>query len=283
MQPPQGATNQVDNSGGEGDTPPKSQGDKLSEISRIYRGEPPEGAEGQPAGDGEGSEGAVNTSPTTLDDLAKSADIDVEALYKVPIPMGGEEGETLTLGELKDIGKKDRDLTVRELKLEEDYRKKNGDLLKAQGGLRELIAALPDKALTPEARQKAAELYATKVQAEESRTLELIEEWKDPQTRKAEEEEMRQHLMEYGLPSTYLDSVIHAEARYYIRENMLREKRINAAIEQAEKVSPGSTGTGAAAPKHRATSGIQRRGRVQTQREQTAQASRILNEGLRRA
>lgn len=284
VQRPEGPTDAattppVDNAGEPAQPVELTAAEKLQQISDAFRGNE-SGADGQPTPDGEQPDGATDSLPMTLEQMADGLSLDVETLYKTAIPLGDDK--SMTLGELKHIAQKDNDITVRELQLEEDHSKRTGELLRAQGELKELIAALPDKALSKEAREKAAAVYDAKVAAERKLTAEAIPEWADETARIEDLSAMVEHLAEYGFPASYLASVVDHRSIRYIRENMRRETRIRAALAKVEEVPPDATGTQSRiAPSKPPAGRPSRSGRV-TNAQKAAQVSSIIGRAIRR-
>lgn len=219
----------------------------MAQIGDILAGEPPTGAEGQPEGAGEGLEGAAQTSPKTLDELAKSAGLEVDALYALAVPLGGDQ--SMTLGELKDIAKKDSELTVRELEIEERLAERTADLVQSRGELQELFSLLPKSAVSDELRKKAQDVFSAKVTAERKRARESIEGWDDDATRRSDIEGMIDHLGKYGFEKSFLLSVIDHRMVNFIRESWQREKRMTDALRKARELKAAQRGSSAPAGK----------------------------------
>lgn len=252
----------------------------LEEVTKIMRGEPSEGAEGHDSDAGEGSEGAAKASPKTLEDLAKSAGLEVDALYDLAIPIGeGDQAKTLTLGEIKDIAKQASDLTVRGLELDESHAKRTADLMRDRGELQELFALLPETARTDELREKARNIFEAKAKAERRRAREAIDGWDDDQKRLEDLEGMVEHLEGYGFEKTYLMGVLDHRMVNYIRESWQREKRMTEAMERVKQLrAAGSKPAPAAAPAPRRSSANgASRGRA-GQRETVSRVASLLNE-----
>ena len=148
------------------------------------------------------------------------------------------DGESRTIGELKDLVGKQDTFTVRELELEEEYSKRDQELLRAQNELRELIAALPRNAIKPEALQKAAQRHEATVQRERQATLEVIPEWKDESRRTEELTSLVDHLEGYGFPKAFITQVHDHRLLKYFRDSWQRQVRIDKALAQVKAKRP---------------------------------------------
>lgn len=253
--------------------------EKLQQISDAFRGREP-AADGQPSSDDGQPDGASDSSSMTIEQVADGLQIDLESLYRTVIPLGADK--QMTLGELKHIAQKDSEITVRELQLEEEHSKRTGELMRAQGELQELLAGLGDKALSKEAREKAAAVYEAKVVRERNLTREAIPEWSDEATRTEDLQAMVEHLADYGFPLSYLPTVVDHRSIRYIRENMLRERRIREALAKVTEVPPQSSGTQTRTAPSQPAAGATRRGGRTTNAQKAAQVSSILNRAIRR-
>ena len=113
--------------------------------------------------------------------------------------------------------------------------------MQAQEELRELMAALPEKAIKPEVLQKVRDKHEAQMQLERGRTLEVIPEWQDQETRTADMEGMADHLKQYGYPVNHLERVADHRQIKYIRDNWHREQRIRKALAAVKAGKPNPT------------------------------------------
>ncbi len=209
----------------------------LEELAAALGTETPEGDE--PTGNGDAGEKPKKAKLSDLKGLAEQLGVEVKDLYGIKIP-SAKEGESFTLGELKDEMQKRSDFTVRELQWEEDRQAKQAEFSRAEGELRELLSALPVEALNPQVVEAARRKFADHVKAEQAKTLEAIPEWRDTARFDADMAEMAEHLAGYGFAPNYLATVNDARTLRYIRDNHLREKRVRAALASVtEKKTPG--------------------------------------------
>lgn len=221
----------------------------LAEL--LSAGEKPEDGD-KPTGDGgteDGTPGEKPTKgkPTDLKSLAEKLETKPEDLYSIKVPM--PNGESKTLGELKDLAAAQDKFTLRELQFEEERTRKEGELIRSQSELRELMAALPEGSVKPEVLEKVRAKHEATLKLERERTLEAIPEWKDEDRRTEDINGMVEHLKGYGFPENYLKTVFNHRTIKYIRDNYLREQRIRKALEQVKSAKPGKTASSKAAGK----------------------------------
>lgn len=179
-------------------------------------------------------------APKKFNDLAGKLGLELDDLYKLEISQA-EDGTPVTVENLKDHYAKQVDVSMREIEFEERRTKQETDLLQAQEELRELMDSLPPGAIKPEVLQKVREKHDKQVQLERNRTLEVIPEWQDQQTRIADIEGMAEHMKQYGYPVDYLERVADHRQIKYIRDNWRRETRIRQALEKVRAGKPNPT------------------------------------------
>ncbi len=189
------------------------------------------------SGDASGSEDAA---PTKFNDLAGTLGLELDDLYKLEISQA-EDGSPVTVENLKDHYAKQADVSMRELEFEERRTQQESDLMQAQEELRELMAALPEKAIKPEVLQKVRDKHEAQMHLERKRTLEVIPEWQDQETRTADMEGMADHLKQYGYPVNHLERVADHRQIKYIRDNWQREQRIRKALAAVKAGKPNPT------------------------------------------
>lgn len=179
-------------------------------------------------------------APKKFNDLAERTGLDLDTLYKLELHTA-EDGTPVTIETLKDRYTADTGLTVREMEFEERKTREEGAILQAQEQLRELMAALPERAIKPEVLQKLRDNHEAKIAVERQRTLEIIPEWQDEARRTADIEGMAAHLERYGYPPTHLGQIADHRQLRYIRDNWQRELRIRKALEAVKAGKPNPT------------------------------------------
>lgn len=224
-----------------GDDP--GQGDQGDQGSGESRNQGDQGDQGGESDDGKPGESQAKGKPKTVNELAERLGVTVKDLYEIKFPLGnqaGGDGESRTLGELKDMASQHGQFEVDRMQFEESKTKRENEFMRAQAEMSELLSMLPKNAIKPELLQAVANKRTALLKREKARTLEVIPEWSDEETETAERGEMQEHLSAYGYSRSYLDSVTDHRTLKYIRDNMQRQKRIERALAQVKQVSkPG--------------------------------------------
>ena len=184
--------------------------------------------------------GSDDAAPTKFNDLAGKLGLELDALYKLEVSQA-EDGTPVTVENLKDHYALQGDLSMREIDFEERRTKQESELMQAQEELRELLAALPEKAIKPEVLQNIRNKHDAQKTLERRRTLEVIPDWKDEKTRTADIEGMSEHMKQYGYPVDYLERVADHRQIKYIRDNWQREQRIRTALAKVKAGRPNPT------------------------------------------
>ena len=191
------------------------------------------------ASDGTAS-GSKDAAPTKFNDLAGKLGMKLDDLYKLEIAQA-EDGTPVTIENLKDHHAQQADVSMREIEFEERKTQQESELLQAQEELRELMAALPEQAIKPEVLQKVRSKHEAQMQLERQRTLQVIPEWNDKETRTTEMQGMSDHLKQYGFPVDHLERVADHKQIKYIRDNWRREQRIRKALAAVKAGKPNPT------------------------------------------
>jgi len=213
-----------------------------------------------PGGDEAEADGSQDAKPTKFNDLAGTLGMELDDLYKLEIAQA-EDGSPLTIENLKDSHSKQGDVSLREIEFEERRTQQESELMRAQEELRELMAALPEKAIKPEVLQKVRDKHDAQVTLERRRTLEVIPDWNDEQTRSTDIEGMSEHMKQYGYPVDYLARVADHRQLKYIRDNWRREQRIRSALAKVKAGKPNPTSKqkpATKAPSKRPLAGVDR-------------------------
>ena len=196
--------------------------------------------EEQDAGASGDADGSQRAKPTKFNDLAGATGLELNDLYKLEIAQAAD-GSPITIENLKDNHSKQADYSMREIEFEERRTKQENDIMQAQEELRELMAALPEKAIKPEVLQKVREKHDAQMQMERARTMEVIPEWQDEKTRTGDLAGMSEHLKQYGYPINHLERVADHRQIKYIRDNWRREQRIRKALDAVRAGKPNPT------------------------------------------
>lgn len=212
--------------------------ESLGEL--LQESEPVEPGDEEGAGASGEESGSENSTPSKFNDLAGKLDMELDALYKLEISQAAD-GTPVTIEDLKDRFTKHDDLSMREIEFEERRTTQESEILQAQEELRELMASLPPKAISPEVLNKVRAKAEAQRTLEQQRTLELIPSWQDQDTRTADLTGMAEHLKQYGYPVDHLQRVADARQIKYIRDNWQREQRIRKALEAVKAGKPNPT------------------------------------------
>lgn len=205
---------------------------------------------------------------TQFNDLAGKLNVELDDLYKLAISES-EDGSPVTIEDLKDSYAKRDEFALRELEFEETSVARETELLQAQEEVRELLAALPEKAVKPEVLQKVRDKHVAKMTMEKQRTLDVIPTWQDEKQRTADIEGMAEHLKQYGFPVNYLERVADHRQVKYIRDNWQREQRMRQALSKIRAGKPNPTPSAkpaAKAPQKQPLTGV-RKGSARNQLE----------------
>lgn len=203
-----------------------------ADADQDHDDDSPGGDEGKPSGSKKEAQPVKR-----FNDLAGATGLDLDALYKLEVSLS-EGGEPVTIEQLKDSYAQREDFSLRELEFEERRAQQESELLRASAELQEILQALPANAVRKDVLEKIRAKSERTAQAERQRTLEVIPEWKDEARRTDDLAAMVEHLGNYGIPKTYLNQVMDHRHFKYIRDNMLRERRIREAIAKVKAGKP---------------------------------------------
>lgn len=224
-------------------TPPKAKEGNNAEGSGENADEPKRLSLAELFGnsdDGEDGETRLNLSDDSPDDPSKPPD-SVEAAIKrlglkkpedfyaikVPMPNGAEP---LTIGDLKDRVGEVVDLETREAQFDQRRIASEGELLRAQAEMRELMALVPKDKLTPEVLEKVRQKHEATMKKERVATLEHIPEWQDEKRRGEDLQGMIELLGNYGFDENFIATVVDHRALKLLRDYYLMDKRIKKAL-----------------------------------------------------
>ena len=191
-------------------------------------------AERESKGDGEGN---------SLSAIAEKLGIKVKDLYKVEIPMGGD-GETMTLGALKDLAAEAGDLTTARAEIEESKTANGNEIMAARAEMSQMITMMGG-AVTPELLQRARSEMNLMAERERRATLEAMPEWKDKDTFAREREAIHTHLRGYGFSQSELSNVHDHRLLKMIADATRDRGKIRGALDNAKAIrtAPGKPGT----------------------------------------
>lgn len=177
--------------------------------------------------------------PETLEALSKRLGFKPEQIYSVKIPLS-DGAEPLTIGQLKDRVGELVDLETRETQFEQRRMQTEGELLRSQTEVRELLSMIPKEHINPEIVNKIRKRHEANMAFERKMTLEHIPEWRDEKRAGEDLQGMIDFTKRWGFDETFLGTVHDHRAVKFIRDMYLRDKRIQAAL--AKVTIPDSKG-----------------------------------------
>jgi len=196
-------------------------------------------------------ETAAKGKPETLKDLAETLGLEDADIYaiKVPFDQGNNEAEPRTLGEIKDLVADVDEFEVTRLAWEEKRTERENDLTRSMQELSEIVSMLPKSAISDELIQAVTRRREETLDRESRLTKQVIPDWESEAVEEKDRSQMREHLGKWGYPKAYLDSITDHTTLRYIRENMLREQRIERALANVKTVKrPGVKPSGRPSP-----------------------------------
>lgn len=169
--------------------------------------------------------------PDSLEALSKRLGLKPEQVYNVKIPLA-DGAEPLTIGQLKDRVAEVVDLEMRETQFEQRRIASEGELLRSQTEIREILAMIPREHINPAIVDKIRKRHDANMVRERQMTLEHIPEWRDERRAAEDLQGMIDFLGEYGFDEGFMGSVHDHRAVKFIRDMYLRDKRIKRALSQ---------------------------------------------------
>lgn len=225
---------------------PEQTTDQVSDVVDILKNADVDNQDDQEPDENQDDEGARAPEkidvPKSLDELAKSVGVDVADLYELEIPLGGDQ-EPLTLGALKDLGKAGSQINLDRIEFEETKTQFESQQRKAAQDFADLVASLPQNAVTPDLVDKIHAQRAAIQEREERLIKQAIQTWSDPVVEKRDRSTMSEYLDEFGFPADFLDNVIDHKTVALIRDAALRKQRLANALDQVKQVRHTGHGT----------------------------------------
>jgi hypothetical protein len=180
-----------------------------------------------------------STPPDSMEGLSKRLGFKPEQIYNVKIPLA-DGAEPMTIGQLKDRVGELVDLETRETQFEQRRLRSEGDLLRSQAEIRDLLAMVPKEHIKPEVVEKIRKRHDENMNRERAATLEHIPEWRDEKRRVEDLQGMVEFTKEWGFDDGFLATVTDHRAVKFIRDMYIRDKRIKKAL--ANVTIPDSKG-----------------------------------------
>ncbi len=207
-------------------TPPRGSDEQLDEVSALLADPAkPESAHSEAKGQADGAK--------TLADLAESAGIKVEDIYKLSVPM--RDGvEPMTLGALKDAATKAGDLETLSTEIEERRSTFENEMIRSRGELNAIVAMLPQ--IPPELVAKARDAHIENLEVERQALLSVKPEWADDKVYGQAQADILDAVADYGFSRTDLDLVIDHRLTKLLHDFAGMKKRIAAANAKAKEI-----------------------------------------------
>lgn len=181
----------------------------------------------------------LSTPPDSMDGLSKRLGFKPEQIYNVKIPLA-DGAEPMTIGQLKDRVGELVDLETRQTQFEQRRISAEGELLRSQAEIRELLAMVPKEHIKPEVVNKIRIRHEENMKRERAATLEHIPDWRDETKRTEDLQGMISFLGEWGFDGGFMATVSDHRAVKFIRDMYIRDKRIKTALSKV--TTPDSKG-----------------------------------------
>jgi hypothetical protein len=192
------------------------------------------------------SEAAGTEEPSiTVKDLAEKLGIEAKDLYEdLHIPTG--DGESITLGEFKDRVKELQQLDTVKQDFEDREAKHNREVMAQQAELNQLLSMIPDDQ-RQQLVQAAGQRHHDYVAQQQNKVLEVIPEWKDPDTLARDRDAIIKLGNDYGFSSDEITYTHDSRTLLMVRDMVrLRERLANAdpGSKRQDKAKAGKPGKG---------------------------------------
>ena len=165
--------------------------------------------------DTEAEQTSDNDEPVTLKGLATHLDIEPGELYELEIPIA--DGETVSLGQLKDEYKKYGDAAQRESTLKEADDKYHRQVLATRAELNSIMSVIPEN-IRAQVIQQGQLAQAQWTKDQEAQVLETIPGWQDADTRAADRDAIVSLGAEYGFTAPEMTYTQDARTLLMLKE-----------------------------------------------------------------
>lgn len=168
-------------------------------------GEQGEAGKGKDAGELEldlaDEDGAIDA-----DKLADALGVERKDLYNLKVGIGN--GESATLGELKDAFKQTKQIQLERDEWDTHREDAHAELIEAQRHIVETLALIPPEKIPPALRQLQANQRASYIQKERTLLYNAMPEWRDPAARMRDQEAIGVLVGRYGISSAELGATV---------------------------------------------------------------------------
>jgi len=170
----------------------------------------------------------------TVQALAEKLKADPAAIYALEVPLA--DGETVTLGQLKDAYRSAEAQTKERQALTDDRARYDVDRRQSQEELAVLLRLLPQNAITPQLLSQAQQTLTENKAREGELLLKAIPEWKDPVRVAADRAEIETYVAGFGFTKHDLAGVTDHRLLRLVRTAALREAELRGL--KADKPKP---------------------------------------------
>ena len=223
------------------DDEPKREGEaETVEQQPLPEADPGVAAEAdQPEGDtpdDEQPEGDAGDEdkPVTFKELAESMGVEPKELYGVEFPLGN--GESVTLGDMKDAYKAHQTLVAEREDYEAKKLQSEQEMMVANRQLQQLMTlGVKSGTVTQELLETANAVHQETMRRENALLTRAIPEWQDPQVRSADWQAMVDHVEGYGKSEAWLKSIGDHVSLKILHDAVKYQNRVKAAANGQRK------------------------------------------------
>jgi hypothetical protein len=166
--------------------------------------------------------------PKNLNELAEKLGVEVKDLYGIEFP--SSDGESHTIGELKDLLANESDFSGRELEFSERKVKFDTQQATARQELEVILKSIPPEALTQDVLLRAQREVKQNSEREAAKTLDVIPEWSSGEAKSADMVKITEHMIDYGFDKGQIELLTDHRMLRYMRDNMNRKALVDKAL-----------------------------------------------------
>ena len=172
--------------------------------------------------------------------MAEKLGISIEDLYQIEFNYA--DGESLTLGQLKDAGDRARGADDEAEKLSQDRERLDNDNMKARAEIQNIVSLLPVEAIDPRLIQQAQNQHAELVRSERINVISAIPGWKDPAVEVEDRAAMMDILGGYGFKRVEADNMLDHRLIKLIYDHTRLRAKLKPKVDEIKRLrkKPGS-------------------------------------------
>ena len=176
------------------DESPKVEADESPDIEKEIEqaGESPD--EDDDADESPGAEDDQDLDILDAKQLAERLNLSIDDVYAMRFNY--DDGESMTLGELKDLGSRSKTIDDETERLEADREDLVNEKLRSRDEMQSIIAMMPN--VSPQLLNQAREQFNLAVRRERSALMEAIPEWSDTAVEDQARSDILENLAQYG-------------------------------------------------------------------------------------